>query len=127
MPIQLFAREEKIRLLFASDIYTLSCISGVAKCGDTTKKFVTRGDPIDITELCQNAGVLEISFSLNNNGEKLKTWHVEPVNLVEIDEEIKMIPAIEDMRQEVAILRYDVGLLKSAISELSEMIKNQTV
>lgn len=127
MPVKLFAHEENVWLTFTSDTYTLSCLSGIAKCNGVVKEFVTRGEAVDITALCQNAGVLEISFSLINRGEKLKTWHVEPVNLVEIDEEIKMIPAIEDMRQEVAILRYDVGLLKSAISELSEMIKNQTV
>lgn len=127
MPVKLLAREEKVELAFSSDIYTLSCISGAVKCNNLNKEFVTRGDPVDITALCQCAGVLEISFSLLHDGMKLKSWRVEPYKLVEVENEIELIPAIEDMRQEITALRYDIGVMKKGISELSEIINNQTV
>lgn len=127
MPVKLLAREEKVELAFSSDIYTLSCISGTVKCNNLNKEFVTRGDPVDITALCQCAGVLEISFSLLHDEMKLKSWRVEPYKLVEVENEIELIPAIEDMRQEITALRYDIGVMKNAISELSEIINNQTV
>ncbi len=127
MPVKLIAHEEKVELSFSSDIYTLSCISGVVRCNNLVKEFVTRGDLVDITSLCQNAGVLEIYFSLVQDGIKLKSWRVEPYRLIECEEEIKAIPAIEDMRQEITLLRYDIGVMKNAISELSEIIKNQTI
>lgn len=126
MPVVLLAAEEKIEISFASSVYRLTCLAGEARCGDKVKKFVTRGEAVDITDLCV-AGELNITVSLVGGDEKLKTWRLEPLLLKEIDGELRAIPAIEDMKTELAVLRYDLGTVKSALAELTALVKDNSI
>lgn len=104
MPCQLYAHEREVILNITSEIYPLNTLSVSLNDGKHSKTIITHGEPLDITEFFR-AGKLDIQFTLIENGEKLKTWRVEPIYLKEIDGEISSVPAIDKLQEEVYTLR----------------------
>ena len=58
--------EEKIEIAFISHVYELGMLAVTVKSGNQKKTFKTRGEAIDVTELCQNAGPLDGRFTCHD-------------------------------------------------------------
>lgn len=117
MPCQLYTHEKEVILNITSEIYSLNTLSVSLSDGKHSKTIIIHGEPLDITEFFR-AGKLDIQFTLIENGEKLKTWRVEPLYLKEIDEEILSVPAIDKMQEELEQTKAELEKLKTALVEL---------
>jgi hypothetical protein len=81
------------------------------------KQYKVGRDPVDITELCNIPGRVDMAISLSVRGEVARTWQVEPLCIKEVPCGFKAIP-------EIAELRRRVSNLEKAVMETVEIIKN---
>lgn len=78
-----FIVPEKLEIEFKS-IYDLPKLLIVAKQNQTIVKKVVYDAKVDLSELTAQAGVIEISITLINNGSVVKEWEIEPLVVKEI-------------------------------------------
>lgn len=114
---------EEVYLRFVSPVYSLGTLAVTAKNGNRKKDFKTRGEPIDITELCRKAGTVDIEVSLLVRETPVKTWRIEPLILREINHAFEAIPEIEEMRRAIDSMRGELATLKKAFAELVALEK----
>lgn len=108
---------EEVSLEFRSDTYDLKNLLVTIRKGNEERQYKPNGKPIDISDLCKTAGLVEIEASLIANLQPVKTWRVESLLLVEVKGGFEAIPEIEALREEI-------NLVKSAIRDLAKVVNS---
>lgn len=108
---------EDVSLEFLSDTYDLKNLLVTIRKGNEERQYKPKGKPIDISDLCKTAGLVEIEASLIANLQPVKTWRVESLLLVEVKGGFEAIPEIE-------VLREEINLVKSAIRDLVKVVNS---
>lgn len=112
-----FTAGEKNVLAFESSTYTLDGLNVIITDGKVTKRFLLEGTKLDITEYCKQACVVEINVDLIYLGKIAKTWKLEPLVVMEIEDVFEVIPEIVLMRQEIATMKQIIKELNTKINE----------
>jgi hypothetical protein len=108
---------EEVKIKFSSTVYALGVLVGRASTADGFIDFKTRGEEVDVSEICKKAGTVNISVSLVVKGEAVKTWKIETLYLKEIAHEVVATPEIEAMKERIK-------LLENAVIELTGLVKD---
>ena len=85
---------DTITLKFSSYSYELPELLVTVRSPSGTKQYKTRDGTVDISELADRAGKIEIVAGLIVKGTEVKKWQVEPIILVEIPQGFEAIPEI---------------------------------
>ena len=110
--------ENKISLVFTSNIYKLGTLVGKVISEETTISFKAAADEkIDISEICKKAGTVTIIVSLVAHGEVLKTWNVEPIILKEVDHQIHATPELDELKNKISRLELAIQEIKKLVEE----------
>lgn len=83
--------------------------------GQTHKKTLEKGKTIKLKNL--TAGYLNATVKHYLKGTLIRQYAVEPLVLVEVDTQIKAIPEIEELKQELVALKQEYDEFKTAIAE----------
>lgn len=97
--------EEKVEIAFSSSIYPVDGLIINARKGGDLKRYRPIEGAVDITELCNSAGVVEITATLEARGEAAKVWQIEPLVVKELDGGFAVIPELVDLRQEIETIK----------------------
>lgn len=79
--------------------------------------------PLDITEYCTHAGVVEISVALVIRGETVKKWSVEPIIVREVEQTYELVPEIEQMKRENAEMQAQLAEMRKAFAEIVTLVR----
>lgn len=106
--------EEKVELAFSSPIYPVDHLVVSIRKGAEITQIRTNGKPVDITEQCTSAGLVEITATLEARGVAAKVWQIEPIVVKEIGGNFIAVPQIVELEARVATL-------EKAIVELTKL------
>lgn len=93
-----------VELAFTSPIYPIDSLIITARHGDRVKNYRPVNGVVDITELCDRAGLVEIVATLEARGVAAKTWQIAPLVVKEIDGKFEPIPYIVELEKRVTTL-----------------------
>ena len=105
--------EEKVEIAFSSPIYPLDNLIITARKGAEIKQYRLTDGAVDITELCESAGLVEMTAILEARGNAAKVWQIEPLVIKELDGGFAVIPELVAMRQ-------DIETIKKALVEITK-------
>lgn len=79
--------------------------------------------PLDITEYCTHAGVVDITVALVIRGETVKTWRVEPLIIKEVEHTLAVIPEVEEMKAQLAEMQAQLAEMRKAFAEIVTLVR----
>lgn len=97
--------EEKVEIAFSSPIYPLDSLIITTRKGAEIKQYRLNEGAVDITELCNSAGLVEMTAILEARGNAAKVWQIEPLVVKELDGGFAVIPELVAMRQEIETIK----------------------
>lgn len=95
---------DTVTLDIKSYIYSTEGVILTVIKGDVKRQHRFVGEPIDITDLCQTAGVINITAQIGYAGESLKVWQVEPLLVKELDGGLVITPEMEEIKKRLFTL-----------------------
>ena len=87
-----------------SHIYSKDDLIITVTKGADKRQYRYQHEPVDITDLCQTAGVVNMTVQIGYNGESLKVWQVEPLLVKELDGGFVVTPEMESIRNRLSTL-----------------------
>mgnify|MGYP003288844466 CR=1 FL=1 len=103
--------ENKISLVFTSNIYKLGTLVGKVISEEETISFKAAADEeIDISEICKKAGTVTIIVSLVAHGEV-------PIILKEVAHQIHATPELDELKNKISRLELAIQEIKKLVEE----------
>ena len=106
--------EDKVELSFTKTHLSVGELVLSVMKGTKVKQYKVKDDPVDITEFTE-AGEVNACVSLTVRGEVARTWQIEPFCAREIPAGIEVVPEVEKIKEDVAVI-------KQAITEIHKYI-----
>ena len=120
-PRELLLPEKEVKVIFTSDVYQLGTLLLTVSNEEEKRRYKTNGEAVDITDLCNKAGRIEMEISKMVGGDSVKSWRTEPLLLRELEHGLEAIPEIEAVKEEL-------NMLKAAVKELAALlIEKETI
>lgn len=107
--------EDKVELAFTKTHLSVGELVLSVMKGTKVKQYKVKDDPVDITEFFTEAGEVNACVSLTVRGEVARTWQIEAFCAKEIPNGIEVVPEVEKIKEDVAVI-------KQAITEIHKYI-----
>lgn len=110
------APADVVTLDIESHIYSKDDVIITVTKGADKRQYRYKHEPIDITDLCQTAGVVNMTAQIGYNGESLKVWQVEPLLVKEVDGGFVVTPEMESLKERLSTVeKAIVEIIKTQI------------